>query len=82
MGRNQNVLRLTLETIYGETVSAVYFGDVEGFLNYYREKFGNEEVEAALFGKNNKILIQIVYYPEINLYNGIENMQIVIRNYR
>lgn len=82
VGRNQNVLRLTLETIYGETVSAVYFGDVEGFLNYYREKFGNEEVEAALFGKNNKILIQIVYYPEINLYNGIENMQIVIRNYR
>ena len=82
VGRNQNVLKLTLETIYGETVSAVYFGDVERFLNYYREKFGNEEVEAALFGKNNKILLQIVYYPEINLYNGIENIQMIIRNYR
>ena len=82
VGRNQNVLKLILETIYGENVSAVYFGDVEGFLNYYREKFGNEEVEAALFGKNNKILLQIVYYPEINLYNGIENIQMIIRNYR
>lgn len=82
LGKNRNVLRLTLETVYGENISAVYFGDVEGFLNYYREKFGKEEVEAAFLGKNNKILIQIVYYPEINLYNGMENMQMVIRNYR
>lgn len=82
LGKNQNVLRLTLETAYGENISAVYFGDVEVFLNYYREKFGNDEVEAAFLGKNNKILIQIVYYPEINLYNGMENIQMVIRNYR
>ena len=82
LGKNRNVLRLILETVYGENISAVYFGDVEVFLNYYREKFGNDEVEAAFLGKNNKILIQIVYYPEINLYNGMENMQMVIRNYR
>ncbi|MBQ8278262.1 MAG: single-stranded-DNA-specific exonuclease RecJ [Roseburia sp.] len=82
VGKNQNVLRLNLETPYGESVSAVYFGDVEGFLDYYREKFGEAEVDAALFGKNNKILLQIVYYPEINMYNGMESVQIVIRNYR
>lgn len=82
LGRNQNVLRMTLETQYGEQVSAVYFGDVERFLDYYREKFGAAEVEAAFGGKNNKILLQIVYYPEINMYNGVETMQIVIRNYR
>ena len=76
------MLRLTLETQYGELVSAVYFGDVERFLDYYREKFGDAEVEAALLGKNNKILMQIVYYPEINRYNGIEQIQIIIRNYR
>ena len=52
------------------------------FLNYYSDKFGETEVEAALSGKKNKILLQIVYYPEINSYNEIENVQIVIRNYR
>ena len=82
VGKNRNVLRLQLETQYGELISAVYFGDVEGFLNYYGEKFGESEVECALSGKNNKILLQIVYYPEINSYNEIENVQIVIRNYR
>jgi len=82
IGKNQNVLRLTLETNYGETVTAVYFGDTEMFLEYYREKYGIEQVEAALKGKNNKILLQIVYYPEINMYNGIESIQMIIRNYR
>lgn len=82
VGKNQNVLKLTLESEYGERISAVYFGDVEAFLNYYREKYGEMEINTAFLGKNNKILIQVVYYPEINLYNGIENMQIVIRNYR
>lgn len=82
IGKNRNVLRLNLETSYGAVVTAVYFGDVEHFLNYYREKFGNDQVEAAICGKNNKILLQIVYYPEINVYNGVENMQLIIRNYR
>lgn len=82
VGKSRNVLRLQLETAYGEAVAAVYFGDVERFLDYYREKFGANEVEAALYGKNNKILLQIVYYPEINSYNNVENVQIVIKNYR
>ena len=82
IGKNRNVLKLTLETSYGAIVTAVYFGDVERFLDYYREKFGNDQVEAAICGKNNKILLQIVYYPEINMYNGIESIQLIIRNYR
>ena len=82
VGKNRNVLRLQLETQYGELISAVYFGDVEQFLDYYSEQFGSSEVEAALSGKRNKILMQIVYYPEINSYNEIENVQIIIRNYR
>ena len=82
IGRNQNVLRLTLETGYAKTVTAVYFGDIQKFLDYYGQKYGQEQVEAALKGKNNKILLQIVYYPEINMYNGIESIQMIIRNYR
>lgn len=82
VGKNRNVLKLQLETRYGETVSAVYFGEVEEFLNYYREKYGEEEVDLALRGKNNKIFLKIVYYPEINRYNGIETIQIIIRNYQ
>jgi len=82
IGKKRNVLRLNLETAYGAAVTAVYFGDVEQFLDYYRKKFGDDQIEAAICGKNNKILLQIVYYPEINVYNGIESIQMIIKNYR
>lgn len=40
VGRNQNVLKLSLMTAAGEHVSAVYFGDVEAWKQYYSEKYG------------------------------------------
>ena len=82
VGKNQNVLRLQLMTAYHEMISAVYFGDVEEWKRYYSEKFGAEEVEKAFLGKENRIRMQIVYYPEVNVYQGTESIQIVIRNYQ
>ena len=51
VGRNQNVLKLSLMTAAGEHVSAVYFGDVEAWKQYYSEKYGQTEVDAALRGR-------------------------------
>lgn len=82
IGRNQNVLKLNLYTKEKNMVSAVYFGDIECFKEFYSEKFGQEEVEKAFSGKPNKIQMKVVYYPEINEYNGYENIQIVIRYYQ
>lgn len=81
LGKNQNVLRLNLMTADGVSVSGIYFGDIEAFKDYYAGKFGTEEVEKAFCGRVNRIRMQIVYYPEINVYNGTENVQAVIKNY-
>ena len=81
VGKNGNVLRLNLRAASGRTVSAIYFGDIDGFKAYYTQKYGNDEVEKAFRGQINKLRIMIVYYPEINEYNGMESVQIVIRNY-
>ena len=40
VGKNQNVLKLTLKTERGKSISAVYFGDVEEFREYYGRKYG------------------------------------------
>ena len=82
VGKNQNVLRLNLLTAAEEAVSAVYFGDIEAFKAYYAEKYGSAEVEKAFRGQINKLRIMIVYYPEINEYNGVESVQVIIRNYQ
>lgn len=82
VGKNQNVLRLSLLTEQKENVSAVYFGDVEQFKAYYAAKFGEAEVEAAFRGQESRIQMSIVYYPEVNSYQGIDTIQLIIRNYQ
>lgn len=82
VGRNQNVLKLSLMTAAGEHVSAVYFGDVEAWKQYYSEEYGQTEVDAALRGRANAIRMSVIYYPEINVYQGMESVQLIIRNYK
>lgn len=82
VGKNQNVLKLNLRTEAGEPVSAVYFGDIEAFKAYYSEKYGAGELDAAFRGQTNGIRMSVVYYPEINAYQGMESVQLIIRNYK
>lgn len=82
VGKNQNVLKLTLKTERGKSISAVYFGDVEEFREYYGRKYGGNEVQQAFLGRTNGIRMSVVYYPEINRYQGNESIQIVIKNYQ
>ena len=81
VGKNQNVLKLTLKTERGKSISAVYFGDVEEFREYYGRKYGENEVQQAFLGRTNGIRMSVVYYPEINRYQGNESIQIVVNNY-
>lgn len=82
VGKNRNVLRLSLRTEAGETVSAVYFGDIPSWQAYYEEKYGERALTAAFRGQESGIRMSVVYDPEINEYQGQESVQLVIRNYR
>ena len=61
VGKNQNVLKLTLKTERGKSISAVYFGDVEEFREYYGRKYGENEVQQAFLGRTNGIRMSVVY---------------------
>lgn len=65
LGRNRNVVRLTLYAD-GQSFTAIYFGDAERFV---QEK-----------GKNTQI--DLVYYPNLNEYNGRTSLQFTIRDYQ
>ncbi len=75
MGKNKNVLKLFLISESGKEITTIYFGDINEFQEFLIDKFGEEEVNNAFFGKNNKILISMVYYPTINVYNNSESLQ-------
>ena len=48
---------------------------------YIEEKFSRNDLDAALSGKNNNILLNIIYYPEVNEYRGFHNIRVVIKRY-
>lgn len=64
-GKNQNVVKMQLMDTAGNRINAVYFGDAPEFLRCAQKKG----------------LISVTYYPEINQYQGREEIQLVIRNY-
>lgn len=65
-GKNRNVVMLSLVTESGLPMEARWFGDGDGFM---------EEMGGSRF-------MDVIYYPEINEYNGRRSIQAVLRQYR
>lgn len=81
LGKNQNVLKLSINNLEGDSVDALYFGDIVQFNQFVEEEFGEEEVRKMYQGQYNSIDLAFTYYPSINEYMGRQSIQIVIQNY-
>lgn len=64
-GRNRNVAKMLLIDENGIKMDAVYFGEAQEFVDF---------VQAH-------DTISVTYYPEIYVFQGRENLQVVIKNY-
>ena len=82
VGKNQNVLRLSMVSEHGTPIAGVYFGDIVAFMDYMREQFGQDNVELALRGRANRIRLSVVYVPQLNTYRESESLQYEIKYYR
>ena len=82
LGKNKNVLKLQVKDLHGTRMDAMYFGDVNTFVEYVREKFGDIACECLLRGHGHGIVMAFTYYPDINEYQGVRTTQIVIQNYK
>lgn len=82
LGKNKNVLKLQVRDLHGTRMDAMYFGDVNTFVEYVREKFGDIACECLLRGHGHGIVMAFTYYPDINEYQGVRTPQIVIQNYK
>lgn len=82
IGKNQNVLRMTLISKQGRPLSAIYFGDIEAMQTYLMEQYGTQEVDKAFHGRENNMQISIVYSPKLNTYKDSETLQFEIQYYR
>lgn len=65
-GKNRNVVKMRLTDENGYPMDGVYFGN------------GDEFAEEG----RGKRKISIVYYPDINMYQGRESLRVIIRHYQ
>ncbi len=82
VGKNQNVLKLSIRTSAGTVAEGIYFGDISGFMEYVSGKFGAQQLENAKNGRDNNIELAMVYSLKINIFRDIENLQFEIRYYK
>jgi single-stranded-DNA-specific exonuclease len=82
LGKNANVLKLQVVNEYGKVMDAMYFGDLEVFLQILADNYGQEEVDKIFQNRDNGIKLSVTYYPSINEYGGNKTVQIIIQNYQ
>ena len=66
LGKNRNVVRLSLVAENGFPIEGILFGDGDEFMS--------RQAESSR--------IDVTYYPDINEYNGNRTLQAVIKNYK
>ncbi|HKM04142.1 MAG TPA: single-stranded-DNA-specific exonuclease RecJ [Lachnospiraceae bacterium] len=82
IGKNKNVGKYTVEDEDKNRFSLIYFGDLSQFDAYVLEKFGKEEQTALYDGKKNKVVLHIIYVPEVNEFRGNKEIQLIMQSYR
>ena len=66
LGRNRNLVKMSLVTESGMVMEGLLFTDGDSFL---------QEL-------NGRKWLDIIYYPDVNEYNGDRTLQVVIKNYK
>lgn len=82
LGKNQNVGKYRIAEA-GVAYEMIYFGDLERFDEFLKERYG-EEMVRMLYGKGleeGNVTISMAYYPDINYFAGRETIQMVMQDY-
>ena len=82
LGKNRNVVKMTLSDTSQTSMSAVWFGDGDEFVENIKNKYGESAADMALHGLENPIVMSATYYPGINDYMGNRTVQITIQDCR
>lgn len=84
IGKNKNVLKMTVSEKDNSSAkfTAMLFQNLDRFEEAVVSKFGEEGLRAMYGGYQSPVYLDMVFYPDINEYNGIQTIQILVQNYR
>lgn len=81
LGKNRNVGKYRVKDESGRQCDMIYFGDSERWHAFLAEHFGTREVDRLYGEGSDRICISVVYYPDINVYRGQEELQMILQEY-
>ncbi len=80
MGANKNFARFKVYTPEGEPYELLFFGNLDLFSQFLREKYGEDSEERLYAGKGD-FLISVVYQLGMNTYRGRTKLQFIMQYY-
>ena len=81
LGKNRNLLKLTLDMGDGRSMNSINF-EPDEFVNNIKQWFGEDECVKMLDGQPNGVTIDVAYYPQINEFRGQKKLQVKLESYR
>lgn len=81
LGKNSNAGRYTVMDDGGRQFEMMYFGNMELWHDFLERSFGREELDMLYRGGHCRILISVVYYPELDIYRGRERIKMIMQDY-
>lgn len=82
LGKNKNTLKIQTLTACGRMIDLMYFGDIGAMEEYYSNKYSKKDWENLMTGYDNNIRMVVTYEPSINEWQGVKNIQAIIKEYK
>lgn len=81
IGKNRNVLKMTVCNEMNTMMEALYFGDIEAFDNFVSEEYGRFAADEMYRSAGSGVDLAFTYYPSVNEYMGNRKLQIIVQSY-
>ena len=81
LGKNSNVGKYTVEDEGGRKFEMLYFGNLEMWHAVLLDTFGQAEYDRLYRGGNTNILIHVIYYPDLDVYQGRVRLQMIMQDF-
>jgi single-stranded-DNA-specific exonuclease len=83
IGKDKNILKLVCKIRGGfSKIDAISFDGSEDFKSLIAEYYGEEKLQSILSGNDANVILDMVFYPSLNEYNGSINIQMMIKDMR
>ncbi len=81
LGKEGKAIRLEMTDESGFKMQGIMFNKSKRFMKFLSEKFGQDEIDKVMEGVANEIKLMLLYYPNINEFNGRQYLQLIIESF-